>query len=87
MKVPPRKTAARRMLAGVSQSTLTATPIASTRAAAAKAFRIPQRKPSRAHSATEGAAARPTVTQMYGSSAAIWGESRTIATMKVAVMI
>ena len=48
---------------------------------------MPMRAPSAVHSATEGAALKPNITQMTGSRWAIAAEPRTMATMKVAVMM
>ena len=87
MKLPPTTTNAAITVAELSHSAETATPAASTKAATAKARRMPQRAPRAVHSATEGAAARPNITQTYGSRRAIAGEPRTMATMKVAVMM
>jgi hypothetical protein len=86
MKVPPRSTAPRETatMPAFVEATLERTPTASTSAAAAKARAVPMRWPMRFHSQTDGAAPRPTMTQMIGSR--LGTSARTRATRKVAVI-
>ena len=74
------------MATGPVTSTLSATPIPSTRQARAKLRSLPQRRPSQAQKATEGTAASPTTSQTRPSRAAISGVLRTMVEMKVAVI-
>ena len=86
MKVPPSSTAPRHTDSAPAEAMLASTPMASVTAATAKAFAIPMRRPSVFQNHTDGAAPRPTSTQITGSSARTEGVTRTIATRKVAVM-
>ena len=75
------------MAVGVITNTLRATPAASIRQAAAKARPLPIRRPTQLQSTPEGIAASPTASQITGSTDRISGWDRTMAEMKVAVMI
>ena len=86
MKVPPRRAAAVSTIQMPPPSTLSSTPKASTRQAAAKARSLPQRCPAQPQNATEGAAARPTKNQARFSAGCSTGSARTMSEMKVAVM-
>ncbi len=86
MNVPPTRIAARKMPISLGQTTLAATPAASTTHASANAAGMPRRVAISVQNATEGAAARPNITQITGSNERIIGVPRTMATRKVAVI-
>ena len=72
--------------AGLTLSTLSATPTPSTTQAIANARALPQRRPSQVHNATDGAAARPTTGQTSGSTDRSAGAPLTSVDMNVAVI-
>ena len=85
MKVPPSNAAANMTPGTLCQSTLAATPVASTTQARLKVRETPRRDAAVTQRATDGIAVRPTTSHTRGSAARTSGEPRTIATRKVAV--